>query len=1006
MKNNILFLLILLSTLTFSQISKRVYTIGNSVTDGINYDGFNAIANLKGNSLYLKRHMIPGAPLFIIYNSMTTGDPNSPFGFWPNDLGNNDWDCISFQPFDRDILGDEGDYTNIKKWIDYIKEKRSTVDQLQIYIYSRYPRVPQGKTYQNATADDWNRLWLGTYGNGGQPNEVKDYFINLMNTIRGENLLPKPANLIPVGDVMYQLNQKMVTGKLSGYNSVWDFYYDGIHMNNLGSFTLGATFFATMYKQDPRGISVPSQYGNIPTAIRDTILQTIFEVVFVHPYSGASLADIVPPSGLSISPKSFSLSFLQSQTITPTVLPSNASNKNVLWSSNNTSVATVDNKGKVTGVGSGVATIVGTTSQNGFSDFSVVTVSGISNYTSVSGVLIGWDYAFRPLTASGMNATFVRNGISTVAGDSYSGIANGLDVRDDNFSSGTLMAVRQTTTDLLSSIAANEYFSFYVKPVEGKLINITKLSYRPNSQEFGHTYILMSSLKGFNSTQIISTFTGNSGGNMININISGHNNISQQVEFRLYITGNPSLVGSDSFVAIGAVTGNDFQIEGAVITPVDNTNPSSVTGLSVSLIKEDGFMVSWQEATDNMVVWGYNIYNNGVKINSQLVKETSINLTSLTSGSMNLISVTAVDFVGNESIASSISVLTNRKPTALMGLDNNIGYTPLTVQFNSQGSTDPDIDSGDFVLGFDWDFGNGQVSSSNSAQIVYSTPGIYTVSLRVVDTRELRSEYVYTTITILSEITPPTPPSMLTTIAYQNTSVVVSFTGGSDNLGVAGYLLSIDGVSYNNSPISQTVITINGLTNATTYRIGIQTLDISGNVSEVVESNIRTNSNPEAIIWLNTTSGYIPFSLSVSGAGSTDSDSDVLGYSWTLGGVVFTTPDFETNITVAGIYLLRLEVKDENGGVSLATQQIEVKAGSVTGIDMSMEESKKLKIYPNPTNDYLNISESSKIQLIDSMGEIVFASEAKLTLVDMSKYPKGIYYLILNDKQGFKVVKE
>ena len=53
-------------------------------------------------------------------------------------------------------------------------------------------------------------------------------------------------------------------------------------------------------------------------------------------------------------------------TLTPTVLPSNASEKSVSWSSSNESIATVDN-GIVTGVAEGEATITATTTDGGLS---------------------------------------------------------------------------------------------------------------------------------------------------------------------------------------------------------------------------------------------------------------------------------------------------------------------------------------------------------------------------------------------------------------------------------------------------------------------------------------------------------------------------------------------------------------------------------------------------------------------------------------------------------------
>ncbi|MCQ2342450.1 MAG: InlB B-repeat-containing protein, partial [Paludibacteraceae bacterium] len=65
----------------------------------------------------------------------------------------------------------------------------------------------------------------------------------------------------------------------------------------------------------------------------------------------------VPVSSISLNKTSTSIAEGKSETLTATVNPSDATNKNVTWSSNAESVATVDANGKVTGVGVGTATI-------------------------------------------------------------------------------------------------------------------------------------------------------------------------------------------------------------------------------------------------------------------------------------------------------------------------------------------------------------------------------------------------------------------------------------------------------------------------------------------------------------------------------------------------------------------------------------------------------------------------------------------------------------------------
>lgn len=71
--------------------------------------------------------------------------------------------------------------------------------------------------------------------------------------------------------------------------------------------------------------------------------------------------NIVSVTGVTVSPTSFNLAVNGTQQVTATVAPSNATNKNVTWSSSNTAVATVSSTGLVTGIAAGLATITATT---------------------------------------------------------------------------------------------------------------------------------------------------------------------------------------------------------------------------------------------------------------------------------------------------------------------------------------------------------------------------------------------------------------------------------------------------------------------------------------------------------------------------------------------------------------------------------------------------------------------------------------------------------------------
>ncbi len=89
----------------------------------------------------------------------------------------------------------------------------------------------------------------------------------------------------------------------------------------------------------------------------------------------AAAPEIISVTGVDISDDSLSLEEGQSAVLTATVLPDNATDKTVSWSSDNTSVVTVDQGGNLNAVGAGQATVTVTTTDGGFSASCNVTVA-------------------------------------------------------------------------------------------------------------------------------------------------------------------------------------------------------------------------------------------------------------------------------------------------------------------------------------------------------------------------------------------------------------------------------------------------------------------------------------------------------------------------------------------------------------------------------------------------------------------------------------------------------
>lgn len=91
-------------------------------------------------------------------------------------------------------------------------------------------------------------------------------------------------------------------------------------------------------------------------------------------------------------------------------------------------------------------------------------------------------------------------------------------------------------------------------------------------------------------------------------------------------------------------------------------------------------------------------------------------------------------------------------------------------------------------------------------------------------------------------------------------------------------------------------------------------------------------------------------------------------------------------------------------------------ANATTNLQTSdLNAEKSFEIYPNPTSDFIYLkdlkTDFSECQYIVSnvLGENLEVSNLTLNRIDLQKYPKGVYIISLNSKDGvktFKVIKK
>lgn len=158
-----------------------------------------------------------------------------------------------------------------------------------------------------------------------------------------------------------------------------------------------------------------------------------------------------------------------------TVLPENADNKIVTWSSTDTKLATVDKDGKVTAVNPGIVTIIATNTDTGLTGFCVVTitqpVTGFSLNSNYQEMWVGSKYAIipyvLPIDAENKKVTYQSSDATVASVDE-----NGIVTANKGGSCVIIATTDECKLTATVSIDVKEYVSTITLNETNKFMNI------------------------------------------------------------------------------------------------------------------------------------------------------------------------------------------------------------------------------------------------------------------------------------------------------------------------------------------------------------------------------------------------------------------------------------------------------------------------------------------------------------------------------------------------------
>ncbi len=226
----------------------------------------------------------------------------------------------------------------------------------------------------------------------------------------------------------------------------------------------------------------------------------------------------------------------------------------------------------------------------------------------------------------------------------------------------------------------------------------------------------------------------------------------------------------------------------------DTQAPTAPTGLAVASRTTTGLGLSWTASSDNVGVSGYRVSVNGSPVGT--ATSTAFSISGLVCGTSYAVSVDAYDSAGNRSAAASVSASTATCP-ASAPTDTTPPTTPgsLAVQSASTSSVTlgwaPSTDDVG-VSGYGVHRNGQQVQTASAAPSTVAGLACGTATTLAVDAfdaagnRSAKAEVVATTAPC-ADTQAPTVPTNLVTTSRTSTSIALSWSASTDDVGVTSY---------------------------------------------------------------------------------------------------------------------------------------------------------------------------------------------------------------------------
>ena len=293
--------------------------------------------------------------------------------------------------------------------------------------------------------------------------------------------------------------------------------------------------------------------------------------------------------------------------------------------------------------------------------------------------------------------------------------------------------------------------------------------------------------------------------------------------------------------------GDRLYLDDIVITscsstePTDEEDPSAPTDVSTSNVTDTSADITWTASTDNVGVTGYDVYVDGTIDGS--TTSTSYSLSGLSPETSYSVGVRAKDAAGNESVEGSTSFTTGAF------VDSEAPTQPTNLSSSNETTTSADITwtaSTDNVGVTGYNVYVGGTLDGTTTATSYSLTGLdaaTTYSVAVEATDAAGNASTQASIDVTTSTPPdeedPSAPTDVSTSNVTDTSADITWTASTDNVGVTGYDVYVDGTIDGST--TSTSYSLSGLSPETSYSVGVRAKDAAGNESVEGSTSFTTN---------------------------------------------------------------------------------------------------------------------------------------------------------------------